>query len=456
MIEVYITLPQRQTHFIVESGEFLPKALKFDSAGDLYVISSGAERKLRKYNGINGSLISTIITGTNVQIGNPIDFILHDNETKIIVLNSFNRGTLFDITNGNFLGYYLNPTGDTTNMLDPRAIQMGPDGKYWVSNRGFNCISRYEPLTGAKIDNLACGHPLNNGPGEFAFDENHLFVTNGNANNVIQIDLNNVSQKSVFVQSSSQGLSQAQYMIKTFINDAPIADAGADFTIPGGELFGIDGSASYDPDGDDITVEWTFIGENVPTSSTAPANYQPNNASGGSGAIAGDLCLFFIAPYLPTQLTFELKVTDSSGVFSTDLVVVTVSPSFDYDADEMPDLWENQTNGVSAGVYDGHLDSDGDGVSNLNEFLAGTDPANSSSVLKILSLTKINNGFEVKISSIVGRHYALETSTNLQSWGLVPGFDDVVAVGSETTFTDTFSPNSPRRFNRIKVLKKGF
>jgi hypothetical protein len=60
----------------------------------------------------------------------------------------------------------------------------------------------------------------------------------------------------------------------------------------------------------------------------------------------------------------------------------------DSDGDRMGDSWE-ATNGLSsASSGDAALDSDGDGMSNLEEFIAGTQPTNAASYLKLdLSLS---------------------------------------------------------------------
>jgi hypothetical protein len=47
----------------------------------------------------------------------------------------------------------------------------------------------------------------------------------------------------------------------------------------------------------------------------------------------------------------------------------------DTDSDDMPDAWE-QAHGLSVGANDSAGDPDSDGLANLKEYLAGTDPKN--------------------------------------------------------------------------------
>ncbi len=69
-----------------------------------------------------------------------------------------------------------------------------------------------------------------------------------------------------------------------------------------------------------------------------------------------------------------------------DQVVVTVytNPLLDTDSDGMPDLWEYKYFGTL--TYSGSGDYDGDGVSNLNEYQDGTNPADSSSFFPRLTV----------------------------------------------------------------------
>jgi hypothetical protein len=60
-------------------------------------------------------------------------------------------------------------------------------------------------------------------------------------------------------------------------------------------------------------------------------------------------------------------------------------------------------------------DTDGDGASNLNEFLAGTDPKNSSSVLRT-ALVPTVQGFFLNWNTEPGRIYQVQNSPDAQAW----------------------------------------
>lgn len=69
---------------------------------------------------------------------------------------------------------------------------------------------------------------------------------------------------------------------------------------------------------------------------------------------------------------FTVALTDGDGGGSSLSWSVAVSFA-DVDGDEMPDSWEQEF-GLDPGLDDSALDPDGDGVSNLEEWLAGTAP----------------------------------------------------------------------------------
>ena len=92
-------------------------------------------------------------------------------------------------------------------------------------------------------------------------------------------------------------------------------------------------------------------------------------------------------------------------------------------------------------------DADGDGLSNLAEQGAGTDPGNPASVLRIASIVRQPDGSYVgTFSAIPGRGYSVFFSPDLMTWTKLP--PDLSAPGTTQTFTDP-NPTGGRRFYKV-------
>ena len=100
-------------------------------------------------------------------------------------------------------------------------------------------------------------------------------------------------------------------------NSAPVANAGDDTTVTEGSIVTLDGTGSYDPDGDDLTYSWDQT-SGTPVSLSDEASVQP----------------FFDAPLVSEieQLTFALTVSDGN-LTSTDVVNIFVNPPTASDSD---------------------------------------------------------------------------------------------------------------------------
>jgi Tol biopolymer transport system component len=147
-------------------------------------------------------------------------------------------------------------------------------------------------------------------------------------------------------------------------------------------------------------------------------------------------------------VVFQSLATDmSEGDFNRkrDTFVVRLG-SGDSDQDGMDDDWELAYFNTLG--RDGQGDFDGDGKTDLEEFRAGTDPTNSGSILRVLSLNKIGSGDVTLLwNSIPGKTYRLQYKNTLDaaSWQNFPG---TVTAISETTVAQDSAP-VPNRFYRV-------
>ena len=145
----------------------------------------------------------------------------------------------------------------------------------------------------------------------------------------------------------------------------------------------------------------------------------------------------------------DLLFTSSSLTDPTRTDIVRVRLLRDDDNDGLPDNWEKQYFGNSTNAV-ASADPDGDGRSNLQEYIAGTDPTNAASSLRITEISFYPNG-EVALgwSSVTNRFYTVERAVGAPA-GFVPiwgGFGSA----AQSSYMDTLPTNSPAAFYRIGV-----
>jgi hypothetical protein len=86
----------------------------------------------------------------------------------------------------------------------------------------------------------------------------------------------------------------------------------------------------------------------------------------------------------------------------------------DTDGDGMPDDWE-VANGTDPFTNDANADPDHDGLSNLQEYLAGTSPTNSASVFRIESTLMSGTNAIFSFSAIANHSYTVQIKSALES-----------------------------------------
>jgi Bacterial TSP3 repeat len=121
----------------------------------------------------------------------------------------------------------------------------------------------------------------------------------------------------------------------------------------------------------------------------------------------------------------------------------------DNEPDGMSDLWEAQygfsrfDDGTITPSQAPTADPDGDGVNNLAESIAGTNPNSSTGPLGTFKITMSPNPllagtFNLQFLQLTGKKYQLETSTDLQTW--TPLGDPFIGTAAAVTLATPLPP----------------
>ena len=98
---------------------------------------------------------------------------------------------------------------------------------------------------------------------------------------------------------------------------------------------------------------------------------------------------------------------------TTNVTVAVVAPTVTVSsATSIPDSWWDSFN-INFGDRNPDADLDSDGFSNAQEHALGTDPTNNASAFRITSIVPGANSTAVTWSSVAGKNYRLQGSTNL-------------------------------------------
>ncbi len=126
------------------------------------------------------------------------------------------------------------------------------------------------------------------------------------------------------------------------------------------------------------------------------------------------------APETEHRFSVAFKMLDGR-VTPQSLEQVAVTWGEDDNADGLPDSWQAKYFGSAASAWPiAGADSDGDGNSNRDEFLAGTNPADGSSALRT-SLENTQLGTLLAWNTLPGGLYQIQASSDLVNWTDVGG-----------------------------------
>jgi len=160
------------------------------------------------------------------------------------------------------------------------------------------------------------------------------------------------------------------------------------------------------------------------------------------------------SPFPLGDIQLLVRVSDMNDTWSdTNTITLSVlGPEADQDADQLPDWWEleyfqSETNANPS------VDSDQDGANNLAEFIAGTDPTNSTSLFSVTisfdsAITQTNSNIVLHWEDVSNRVYSVFSADDLDATFNKTSPD---LFAPTNTYTSEMSGASSNMFYKIGV-----
>jgi len=122
----------------------------------------------------------------------------------------------------------------------------------------------------------------------------------------------------------------------------------------------------------------------------------------------------------------------------------------DLNTNGMSDAWERDNFGGVSPDRAAQTDTDGDGMSDYAEFIAGTNPLNPASRLYFTGewLSDDRRQVQIQWTSVTNRLYQVNVSTNLQTWTPASGW---LQATNGNTMTFNATNTSAAQFFRVEV-----
>jgi hypothetical protein len=180
--------------------------------------------------------------------------------------------------------------------------------------------------------------------------------------------------------------------------------------------------------GGSVTLSVSATGNPFPLS----FRWRSNNVVVATFTLSDTNCFFTLTNVQPTLLTNQFRyaafVTNLAGNSSlSSNAVITVLA--DRDGDGLPDEWEFAHGFSATNADDAILDSDGDGATNAEEYLAGTDPHDPQNYLRLENVRLHDaNVWRAQFLAVSNRTYTLQASRSLVPSAAWHSIEDVLAA----------------------------
>jgi len=184
------------------------------------------------------------------------------------------------------------------------------------------------------------------------------------------------------------------------------------------------------------------------------------NVSGGTGqwSAASDHRWITILSSANTNITGEVRYCverntnalpryGSITIAGLAFVVAQSGAPADGDGDGLPDTWES-----AYSVSDPNADNDGDGFSNLQEYLAGTNPTQPNEAPRISNFIFSGGVFRVSFPTVTNKYYQIQRRDDLLTGSWVGFTNAFIGTGGTVQIPDSDAATQLKRFYRILLV----
>ncbi|HXI85190.1 MAG TPA: hypothetical protein VNL17_13985 [Verrucomicrobiae bacterium] len=148
------------------------------------------------------------------------------------------------------------------------------------------------------------------------------------------------------------------------------------------------------------------------------------------------------------------RLVKTGGTLSA--TTTNLDPNLSAVGDGIPNGWKQQYGLDPFDPDVANKDPDGDGMNNLQEYLAGTDPTNSASALLITSIVTTGNNIRVTWTTGPGKTNALErTAGNAGNFATnsFAAITNIITTGAATNYLDAgAATNGPALYYRVRLV----
>ena len=200
----------------------------------------------------------------------------------------------------------------------------------------------------------------------------------------------------------------------------------------------LSGSSTTNPN---IVGSTTFVGANLTGGN--PLLAPLDNYGGPTKTMA----------LIPTSPVRNASIASAATADQRSFPIISTADIGAYEAGTLTNynawIWETLPASATIAQHAAGADFDGDGATNGDEYLAGTNPTDIASRFRLVSAVRNAANLDVTFTSVLGRPYGLEITTDLISYTTVAS--GVVGTGSPITIPIGPVTGFPRFFVRARV-----